>query len=199
MIICVGREFGSGGHEIAKRLAQNLQIDFWDKELLDQVIEQSSLPAEKLAAVDEKKANPWLHRVWYDQNDKELRGKPANEILFILQSRLILEQAQKGSCIFVGRFADQVLRQNDVEHISLFVAAPFEKRVERKCALTGMDAKAMSSLIKKTDAQRRDYYNHHTGRSWGSISNYDVCINSASLGIDRTALALTEFCRKLNG
>ena len=156
MIICVGREFGSGGHEIAKRLAQNLQIDFWDKELLDQVIEQSSLPAEKLAAVDEKKANPWLHRVWYDQNDKELRGKPANEILFILQSRLILEQAQKGSCIFVGRCADQVLRQNDVEHISLFVAAPFEKRVERKCALTGMDAKAMSSLIKKTDAQRRD-------------------------------------------
>ena len=178
MIICVGREFGSGGHEIAKRLAQNLQIDFWDKELLDQVIEQSSLPAEKLAAVDEKKANPWLHRVWYDQNDKELRGKPANEILFILQSRLILEQAQKGSCIFVGRCADQV---------------------ERKCALTGMDAKAMSSLIKKTDAQRRDYYNHHTGRSWGSISNYDVCINSASLGIDQTALALTEFCRKLNG
>lgn len=112
---------------------------------------------------------------------------------------MILEQAQKGSCIFVGRCADQVLRQNDVEHISLFVAAPFEKRVERKCALTGMDAKAMSSLIKKTDAQRRDYYNHHTGRSWGSISNYDVCINSASLGIDRTALALTEFCRKLNG
>ena len=97
MIICVGREFGSGGHEIAKRLAQNLQIDFWDKELLDQVIEQSSLPAEKLAAVDEKKANPWLHRVWYDQNDKELRGKPANEILFILQSRLILEQAQKAA------------------------------------------------------------------------------------------------------
>ena len=132
------------------------------------------------------------------RTDKELRGKPANEILFILQSRLILEQAQKGSCIFVGRCADQVLRQNDVEHISLFVAAPFEKRVKKRW-LPGMDAKAMSSLIKKTDAQRRDYYNHHTGRSWGSISNYDVCINSASLGIDRTALALTEFCRKLNG
>ena len=102
-------------------MAQNLQIDFWDKELLDRAIEQSSLPAEKLAAVDEKKANPWLHRVWYDQNDKELRGKPANEILFILQSRLILEQAQKSSCIFVGRCADEVLRKNHVEHISLDV------------------------------------------------------------------------------
>lgn len=196
MIICLGREFGSGGHEIGKELAQQLDIPFWDKELLDKAIEQSGMPPEHLQKVDERKANPWLHRVWYEVQDKELRGKPANEILFSLQSRIILEEARQGSAVFVGRCADEVLRRNQIERVSLFICAPFDKRVQRKMELTGKNEKEVAALIKKTDSQRQNYYEHHTGRSWGSTSNYDCCINSASWGIGRTAEFLADLCRR---
>lgn len=196
MIICLGREFGSGGHEIGKEMAQQLGIPFWDKELLDKAIEQSGMPPEHLKKVDERKVNPWLHRVWYDVQDKRLRGKTVNEILFALQSRIILEEAKQGDAIFVGRCADEVLRRNQIERVSLFISAPFDKRVERKMELTGKGEKEVAVLIRKTDLQRKIYYEHRTGRSWGNPSNYDCCINSASWGVVRTAEYLADLCRR---
>lgn len=127
---------------------------------------------------------------------KRLRGKTANEILFALQSRIILEEAKQGDAIFVGRCADEVLRRNQIERVSLFISAPFDKRVERKMELTGKGEKEVAVLIRKTDLQRKIYYEHRTGRSWGNPSNYDCCINSASWGIVRTAEYLADLCRR---
>ena len=96
----------------------------------------------------------------------------------------------------MGRCADEVLRRNQIERVSLFISAPFDKRVERKMELTGKGEKEVAVLIRKTDLQRKIYYEHRTGRSWGNPSNYDCCINSASWGVVRTAEYLADLCRR---
>lgn len=133
MLICISREFGSGGHEIGKRLA------------------------------DERKENPWLHSVVYDATDQNLRGISANETMFRMQSAVILEAAQKDNCVFVGRCADYVLQQAVVKRLSIFITAPFSERVQRKIKQLNEEEKVVTSLVRKTDKQRKSYYNYYTG------------------------------------
>lgn len=190
MIICIGREFGSGGHEIGKRLAESLDIPFYDRQLVDMAIEGRENLSEQIQEADEKKANAFLHSVWYEAVEKDLRGLSANDILFRLQSREINELAQSGKGVFVGRCADYILQQSEIPHVSLFIAAPFSDRVKRKMELLQKDEKTVTSLVRKTDKQRKAYYNYYTGGSWGKPDNYDFCINSSVLGIEKTAQML---------
>ena len=186
MIICIGREFGSGGHEIGKRLSDEMEIPFYDKHLVDEAIERSGLISGIMEEADEMKANSFLHSVWYEASDKDLRGLSANDIMFKLQREIITELAQSGNGIFVGQCADYILAQAGIQHISLFVAAPFSDRVKRKSELLLQDEKSVTALVRKTDKQRKAYYDYYTGRSWGKPSNYDFCINSSVWGIEQT-------------
>ncbi|EET60621.1 hypothetical protein BRYFOR_07439 [Marvinbryantia formatexigens DSM 14469] len=141
MIICIGREFGSGGHEIGKCLSEGLGIPFYDHELVEKAMERSEMTLE----------------------------------------------LAKDDCVFVGRCADFVLKQQGVRCVSLFITAPFEDRVKRKAELLDMKEKQAVSLVRKMDKQRKAYYDYYTGGSWGRPHNYDFCINSSSLGIKETA------------
>ena len=138
MPICIGREFGSGGHEIAEKLAKRMGMGFYDQELVESAMERSMLSMEKLQKADERRTNPFLHDVHYNMEDRELRGLSTNDILFKVQSKIVLELAQEES-VFVGRCADYILKQNNIPCISLFIAAPFEERVQRKMKLLGLD------------------------------------------------------------
>lgn len=198
MILCIGREFGSGGHEIGKRIAQNLNLSFYDQELVEKAVEKHGLP-EDIRHTDEKKTNPWLHKVWYESKDKNLRGLSTNEILFRSQSDVITELADKGDCIFVGRCADYVLDQSGQRNYKIFISAPLEDRIQRIMKLHDMDQKSALTLIQKTDAQRKQYYEHYTGRHWGKPATYDFCINSSTLGIDETAKALSFLLKTYYG
>ena len=197
MLICIAREFGSGGHEIGKRLAEILGFQFYDQALVTKAISRSSISSEILEKVDEKKENSWLHSVVYDAADQNLRGISANEAMFRMQSAVILEAAQKESCVFVGRCADDVLKKACVDRLSLFITAPFTDRVKRKMKLLGKDEKTVTALIRKMDKQRKNYYNYYTGSNWGKPYHYDLCINSSTLGIERTAEALAVFSRQI--
>lgn len=190
MIICIGREFGSGGHEIGKRLAENMNLSFYDSQLVEASTERSRLPVNELEKVDEKKANPLLHDVRYEAESKELRGLSTNDLIFRIQSDIILELAKKGDCVFVGRCSDYILKQAGIAHISLFITAPFSDRVKRKMKILQKDEKTVNSLVRKTDRRRKAYYNYYTNRSWGKPSNYDFCINSSALGIGETVFLL---------
>ncbi len=192
-IICIGRQFGSGGHEIGKRLAEELGYQFYDQTLLIESIQNSSISSDILKKADEKKENAWLYQVVYDESNKELRGISANEALFRMQSRTILEAAQKENCVFVGRCADYVLEKAGLERLSLFISAPFRNRVKRKMELMGEEEKKITALVRKIDHQRKNYYNFYTQSNWGKIDNYDFCINSATLGVEQTAVILKEF------
>lgn len=197
MLICIAREFGSGGHEIGKRLAEILGFQFYDQALVTKAISRSSISSEILEKVDEKKENSWLHSVVYDAADQNLRGISANEAMFRMQSAVILEAAQKESCVFVGRCADDVLKKAGVDRLSLFITAPFTDRVKRKTKLLGKDEKTVTALIRKMDKQRKNYYNYYTGSNWGKPYHYDLCINSSTLGIERTTEALAVFSRQI--
>lgn len=192
MIICIGREFGSGGHEIGKSIADKLGLAFYDKVLLDEALARTTLPQEEGEKADEKRHNPWLHRVWYDVQNKELRGLSANDMLFCVQSLIITEFAEQSDCVFIGRCADYILESAGIERISLFVCAPFSDRIQRKMKLLSMDEKRTVDLVRKTDRERKAYYDYYTGGSWGKPYNYDFCVNSSTLGIERTAQILAE-------
>lgn len=181
MIICIGREFGSGGHEIGKELAESLNIPFYDRQLVDMSIKRCKSISAELEKADEKKENSFLYSVWYETVDRDLRGISANDILFKLQSEAITELSQSGDGVFVGRCADHILNAADIPHISLFITAPFFDRVKRKMSLLKTDEKTTEALVRKTDKQRRAYYNYYAGGSWGRPDNYDLCVNSSSV------------------
>lgn len=184
MIICIGREFGSGGHEIGKLLAETMGIPFYDRQLVDVAIKSNEAIAEAIERADERKTNTFLYSVWYETVDKELRGMSSNDILFKVQSEAIVELSQSGEGVFVGRCADFILDKAEIEHISLFIAAPFSDRVKRKMDLLQKEEKVVTALVRKTDKQRKAYYNYYTNGSWGKPDQYDLCINSSVLGIE---------------
>lgn len=142
MNICISREFGSGGHEIGELLAMQTGYPFLDRKLVEEAAERSRISVENLEKEDEKKANPWLHTVWYQSEEESLRGLTANDILFRVQSRYILECARKCDNVFVGRCADYVLKKAEIPHISIFITAPVDYRrlriMERKYVFQGI-------------------------------------------------------------
>lgn len=196
MIICIGREFGSGGHEIGQKLAEKLNYSFYDRELVEHSLEKTTISAKELELADEKKLNPLLYKIWYDAKDESLRGLSANDILFRIQSRVILEKAEKGDCIFIGRCADYILENAGIEHLSLFISAPLSDRIQRKMKLLNISEKEALSLIRKTDKERKAYYNYYTEKDWGKPGNYDFCINSSKYGIDKTVDLIANFITK---
>ena len=135
MIICIGREFGSGGHEIGKEVADRLEFDFYDLTLVEEAVSFTTIPPEELEKADERKHNSWLYRICYDVQNEKRKGLSANDMLFSIYNQLITELAGKNNCVFIGRCADYILQNAGIERISLFIAAPFQDRVKRKMEL----------------------------------------------------------------
>ncbi|MBP1560446.1 MAG: cytidylate kinase-like family protein [Oscillospiraceae bacterium] len=192
MIYTIGREFGSGGHEIGAEFARWLGIPLYDKEFIETAENASGIKAEILEQADERKENRWLYTVHYNAAE-DFRGMSANEILFKIQSRLVLEYASKSDCVIVGRCANHILDNAGIKHLSVFIAAPLEARIKRISNIRALTEKEAAALIAKTDKQRKSYYEYYTGRSWGMPCGYDLCMNSASFGIEQTAEAIANF------
>lgn len=198
-IICISREYGSGGHEIAARVANRLGIPCLDKEIIANAIKKSGLPEEMLASADEKKRNAFLFTSVYEGKEREFYGMALNDILYELQKRFIRKEADKGDCIIVGRCAEEILKNTDHIVVNIFVTAPVSYRINRKMEETQTsDRKMTEKILRGTDKQRRAYYEYHTGKDWGIPHNYDVCLNSASMGIDRVVDLILEAYEKLN-
>ena len=197
-VIALGRQFGSGGREIGRRLSQSLGFAYYDRELISLAAQRAHVREELFADKDEKAANPWLFKGFYEGGPRVKQGQSAEDILFQMQSEVIQELSEKSSCIIVGRCADQVLENCKVaDCLSLFICAPFQWRVKHRMEIEGIDEKTAAAAVDKFDKQREKYYTHYTGRPWGLPENYDICINSARLGIEKTAVLLAQHCRML--
>ena len=178
-IICISRQFGSGGHEIAVRAADLLGIRVYERELIRLACEYGELSEKTLSPSDEKATNPFLFQTVHEGNYHVLRGKPTSEVLFALQSHEIRRIAKNEECVFVGRCADFVLREQDVRLLRVFVSAPEEQRIARKMAQESLTRDQAIRLIRKMDKQRRKYYESYTGLVWGAPEHYDLCIDTA--------------------
>ena len=186
-VIALGRQFGSGGQEIGKRLAEKGDIPCYDRALISLAAQKAQLREDLFSGKEEKAANPWLFTGIYEGGPQVRKGQPAEDILFDLQRQVILELARTDPCIIVGRCADVVLRSAGIPVVSLFVCAPFEDRVRRRMEIEDIGQKEAENTIRKIDKQRKKYYDTYTGRNWGAPENYDFCINSSIRGIEGTA------------
>lgn len=185
--IYIARQFGSGGRAIGKLLAKKLNYHFFDSKLVDLAAEKGNLSYESANAADEKSLNPWLYTSTYS-NVQYNTGHSDPERLYKLQSEIIREKAEKENCIFVGRCADAVLEDiPDIKLLSLYICAPLDWRIKRLMRTEGFGSeKETIAAMRKKDRQRKNYYNYYTGREYTDPSNYDLCLNSAYLGIERS-------------
>lgn len=196
-VITLSRQFGSGGSEIAKRVAEILEIEYVDKSILATAAEKSGIAREHFEKADEKRTNSFLFSLAAAHYGGSAASVPIGDIitddkLFIHTADAIRKFACK-PCIIVGRCADDVL--SDMPILRVFVYADQSDRVERISRLYELNEKAATTLIKKTDKRRANYYNFYTSKEWGEAKNYDLCINSSCLGIEGTAQTICAFVR----
>ena len=181
-IITINRMFGSGGRIIGKALAEELGFKFYDKELIEMASKEKNIPFDEFARVDEKKASQWFYPVDYElQMNPEYHFVPMNDVLYDLQKKSILEAADKENCVIVGRCGNYILKDYKDKHISLFIYAPFEERVKTVMARTGREEKSVRKMVKRTDKDRRAYYEYFTDTNWLDMLQYDLCINSSTV------------------
>lgn len=194
-IITIGREYGSGGFEIGKKLAEKLGIGFYDKNLIDETVKKSGIHADMVHKVDEKPASPFINPFI----NPVYENGTINDRVFWAQSDVIRDLAERESCVIIGRCADYVLREKD-NVLRIFIQAPLKDRVARisEKYLIELPEEARKEVI-KTDKQRRAYYEFYTDDKWGGRKNKDLVINSSVLGIDGTVDYIKEFVeRKFN-
>lgn len=179
-IICIGRQFGSGGRDIGQKIAMELSIPYYDKDILSKALKGTDLPADLLEKSDERLPNPMFRPVFYEGSNPRFYGKTGSEILFALQKDFIIQKAKESSCVFVGRCADAILeKEQDLNVISVFIAASMDDRIARVMERERLGERAASELIRKTDRQRKAYYSFFTDKDWGKPSDYDIVINSS--------------------
>lgn len=194
-IICIAREFGSGGHEIAVKTASQLGIRVYEKDLFHLACKYGELSEKMMESADETATNPYLFQTVHEGNYHVTRGLPTSEVLFQLQSHEIRKIAQQESCIFVGRCADFVLREEDVRMMKVFVRAPVEWRIKRKMQQEHLSREKATHLVHKMDKRRKKYYEFYTGQVWGEPEYYDVCIDTGMTDIED---AVTIICSLYN-
>lgn len=198
-IITIGREFGSGGHEIGTRLSELLEIPLYDKEMLDRASKESGICQELLKAHDEKPASSFLYSLVMDTyslgyTSGSYSDMPINHKIFLAQFDAIKKIADEGPCILIGRCADYALEEYS-NVLSVFIHADVAKRVKRISRMYDMtDAKA-KEMILKTDKKRGSYYNYYTNKKWSAIQSYDVCLDSGVLGVDGCVKAIAEIVK----
>lgn len=199
MVITIGRQYGSAGLEIGKKLAEELGVQIYDKEMLKRAAKESGICEEIFETHDEKPTSSFLYSLVMNTyslgySSTGYADMPINHKVFIAQFDTIKRIASEGPCVLVGRCADYALEdRKDV--INIFIYADMEhriRRIARKYDLT--DAKAKDT-IQKTDKKRAGYYNYYTNKEWGDAKGYDLCLNSAKLGIDGTVNAILEYLK----
>lgn len=181
-IITIGREFGSGGRELGRRLAEKLRIPYYDQEIVRQLAERTEFAEEYIRQVDESATLPLLPVTVGRSFSPQVYPAvaPALEV-YIQQSQLIRELAERAGCVIVGRCADHILK--DMRPFRIFAYSDMQHKVLR-CRERGgfpdnMTDKALEQHIRTIDKKRSKYYRQYTGMEWGEKSNYDLCVNTS--------------------
>lgn len=198
--ITIGREYGSGGKDIGKLIAEKLSLPFYDNELITMAAKENHMSEDMLKTIDEKAGGSLLYTLAVGSSAFAGHAAlgyniPINDTLFILQSDIIKKVAEKGGCVIVGRCADYVLRENP-NCMSVFVYADLSFRIPRIAQRHDVSEKEAADAIAKTDRRRANYYNFYTGHKWGRHENYDLALNSAPVGIENAAQVIIEYAER---
>lgn len=196
-IFTIGRQYGSGGHDVGLMLAKELGIPFYDKELLARAAKDSGFCQELFENHDEKPTNSFLYSLVMDTyslgySSAAFSEMPLNHKVFLAQFDTIKKIAEEGPCVIVGRCADYAL-EDFPNVVNVFIHADLQSRIRRIAQRHDLsDAKA-KDLILKTDKRRASYYNYYTSKKWGEASGYDLCLNTSSLSLEDAIHMIQEF------
>lgn len=192
VIITIGRQFGSGGHEIGEKLAKKLGIKFYDKDLLKVIAKESGLCEKVLESYDEKPTNSLLYSIVMDVYPSVMYSGPTIDQQIYKATYDTIRKLAQESCVIVGRCADYVLRDCP-ELVSVFVHASADFRAARVIEEYQVtDAKARDMLT-KTDKKRASYYNFQSEKKWGAACSYNLCVESSTLGIDGSVELINDY------
>lgn len=182
LIITIGRQYGSGGIEIGRRLSEKLSIPCYDKDLFAQAAKESGIAEEFFHTYDEK----LIHAMYYFGADEyDALTLPRSQDLFRAQSKVILDIAERESCIFIGRCAGHVLRDHP-NCINIFLHGSEEARIKRIIEAYGVPAANVVERMNKIDKQRGRYYNSFSGKKWNDVTGYHLSIDTGRIGMDKT-------------
>lgn len=200
-IITIGRQFGSGGHEIGRLLAQKLGIPCYDKELIVLAAQKSGMSPEVFSHVDETATNSFLYAVSAGSipgtTYQPPQNLPLNDKLFITQTDLIRAKAKEGPCVFVGRCADSILADT-APILNVFIRADMPFRVARIMEAEKCSEKAAADMIVKADKKRAKYYNFYTQKRWGDVDSYDLVLNNAKLGAEKAVEIIADYAVRIS-
>lgn len=190
-IITIGREFGSGGHQIGVELAKELGIPCYDKELLERAAKDSGLCKDLFVSQDEKPTGSFLFSLVMDTYSTNrytsnlFSDMPLNQKVFLAQFETIKKIAENGPCVLIGRCADYALEFNK-NLLSIFLHASMDIRIRRTAALYDITSARAREKITKVDKSRASYYNYYTNKKWGSVESYHLMIDTGLYGINGT-------------
>ncbi|MBO4807911.1 MAG: cytidylate kinase-like family protein [Lachnospiraceae bacterium] len=196
--ITIGRQFGSSGHEIGKKVAEKLGIPCYDKEIITATAKNSGFCEEMIENHDERPTSSFLYNLVMDTysfgyNNSTYIDMPISQKVFLAQFNAIKDLADAGPCVIVGRCADYAL-QDRTDTLNIFIFGNEETKIKtimnRFPELN--EGKARDMMVKK-DKQRQSYYNYYSSKKWGRADTYDLCINSSTLGVDGTVDLICQY------
>ena len=191
-IITISREFGSGGRFVGEEVAKKLGVAYYDKDIIGQIAKQSGFAPEYIK--ENAELSPKKGLFAYAFSGRDITGKSVEDMVYEAQRKVILEIAEKESCVIIGRNADFILRdRNDV--LNVFIHGDMPEKTQRIIGLYHVEEKEAVKMMADTDKRRMTNYNFYTDQKWGKASNYTLCLNSSQLGYDRCEKIIVE-CSK---
>lgn len=190
LIISVGREFGSGGHEIAEKLAKHYGIPLLDHNLLEEIAQEKNLNHAELVSLDEKK-----RKLLWSRTVKGFNNSPEENVSQLQFNYLRKKAAAGESFVIVGRCSESVLKEYDAM-VSIFILGEREHKIERVMERHNLSRNEAQKLMQEKDYKRKRYHNSYCEGKWGDSRNYDISVNSSRLGVDKTVEVLVDFIDK---
>ncbi len=189
IVITIAREYGSGGRYVGRLIADKLGIKFYDKDFIEKLAQETGLSEEYIEANEQKMSK------FSNFNNGYYIGLNNSDDLFLKESELIKELADKESSVIIGRCADFILKdRKDV--LKVFIYSNMEDKVKRATEIYGFDKIKSEKEIKRIDKLRSNHYKHYTEKEWKDYSNYDICINSDKLGVEKSAELICEMVKE---
>jgi len=199
LVITIGRQCGSGGRVIGKKLAERMGVKCYDKELLTLAAKNSGLCEELFETHDEKPTSSFLYSLVMDTyslgyTTSAYMDMPINHKIFLAQFDTIKKLADEESCVIVGRCADYALAEYP-NTVSVFITGDDDDRIKRLKELHSLEEAKAKDLMVKTDKKRASYYNYYSSKKWGDSRSYDLCINSSAVGTEGAIDMILAFAK----
>lgn len=196
-VVTITRQFGSGGREIGRRLAEAYDIPFYDNEIISRAAKETGFAEAAFESVEDKATNSLLYSIAMGMNafsnqEVGFAGLSLDDRIFLAQSKVIRKVAEEGPCVIVGKCADYILKDRE-DVINLFIHASLDFRIKRAIEVEGVSPQSAAETVMKKDKSRANYYKYHSGERWDNVLNYDMSIGSDRSGIENTVASLKTY------